>query len=130
MPAIFTPFRYPSTRIAQIEDWEKKMDLLVKDSYKKDIRVILWIPAWIEMYSKKMEQKYQQSLVDIFPHLSLVLYGGSSLDKYKAYFDTVMWSQVSFLSMYNASEGFFAFQDDENNDMLLVTWRGIFYEFI
>ena len=41
MPAIFTPFRYPSTRIAQIEDWEKKMDLLVKDSYKKDIRVIL-----------------------------------------------------------------------------------------
>ena len=32
--------------------------------------------------------------------------------------------------MYNASEGFFAFQDEENNDMLLVTWRGIFYEFI
>lgn len=41
MPAIFTPFRYPSLRIAQIEDRDEKMDLLVKDSYKKDIRVIL-----------------------------------------------------------------------------------------
>ena len=37
---------------------------------------------------------------------------------------------MNYLETYNASEGFFAFQDDPNTSaMLLLTNHGVFYEF-
>ena len=129
MPTMFTPFRYPSRRIAQIENRDEKLQLLVKDSVKKDIRVIGGIPAWIDMYIAHMEKTYKKSILDIFPNLQLIVYGGSSLEHYQQSFTKKMGNKVKFWQVYNASEGFFAFQDKENEDMLLVTWRDVFYEF-
>ena len=54
-----------------------------------------------------------------------------SFDPYRQLFkELIPKKDMNYLETYNASEGFFAFQDTfESNAMLLMTNHGIFYEF-
>jgi hypothetical protein len=50
---------------------------------------------------------------------------------YKKQFEQLIGAPINYLEMYNASEGFFAAQDDISKDgMLLMCDHAIFYEFI
>jgi hypothetical protein len=50
---------------------------------------------------------------------------------YKRQFEELIGEPINYLEMYNASEGFFAGQDDiDKEGMLLMCEHGIFYEFM
>ncbi|MCK7582116.1 MAG: GH3 auxin-responsive promoter family protein [Chromatiales bacterium] len=72
------------------------------------------------------------SVLDIWPNLELFIHGGVSFIPYREQFKSLIPSEnMHYLEAYNASEGFFAIQDDpQTNDMLLMLDYGIFYEFI
>lgn len=55
-----------------------------------------------------------------------------AMDLYKPIFEALLPSpKVNYYQVYNASEGFFAAQHENNrDDMLLFVEHGIFYEFI
>ena len=61
----------------------------------------------------------------------MFIFGGVNYEPYRAKFENLIGRQVDSIELYPASEGFFAFQDKQNEKgMLLQLNSGIFYEFI
>lgn len=60
------------------------------------------------------------------------MHGGIGFEPYREVYNSIIpSSNMHYLENYNASEGYFAFQDNENvKAMLLTVNNGIFYEFI
>jgi hypothetical protein len=71
------------------------------------------------------------TLKEVWPNLELYIHGGVSFTPYREQFKKLIGSDIFYLDMYNASEGFFAVQDNPNEEgMLLFLQHGIFYEFM
>jgi hypothetical protein len=64
--------------------------------------------------------------------MELFMHGGIGFGPYKQMYKSIIPSEkMNYLENYNASEGYFAFQDDLSIDsMLLTVNNGVFYEFI
>ena len=64
--------------------------------------------------------------------LKCTFHGGVSFDPYREQYQKILpKSDFKYYEIYNASEGFFAIQDlNDSNDLLLMLDYGIFYEFI
>ena len=73
----------------------------------------------------------KQHILELWPNLELFIHGAVSFKPYKALFDSLLpTKQFKYLETYNASEGFFAFQDKKDSEeMLLLLNHGIYYEF-
>jgi hypothetical protein len=71
-------------------------------------------------------------LLEIWPNAEVYFHGGVSFDPYREQYKKLFpKSDFNYYEIYNASEGFFAIQDLNNsNDLLLMLDYGIFYEFI
>ena len=69
---------------------------------------------------------------EIWNNLEVYFHGGVSFNPYRNEFENIISKKgFKFYEIYNASEGFFAIQDsNERNDLLLMLDYGIFYEFI
>ena len=68
----------------------------------------------------------------MWPDLELFVHGGVSFNPYREQFNKLIPSnKMNYLETYNASEGFFAIQNNlQHDDMLLMLDYGIFYEFM
>jgi hypothetical protein len=122
----------PSWETNCIEDWEEKIDAIVKETQHLDMRLISGIPAWVQMYFEKLlEKSGKKTILELFPNFSLFVYGGVNYEPYRAKLESLMGGHVPSVETYPASEGFFAFSDPEADEgLLLLTDNGIFYEFI
>src|SRR5690606_9390144 len=91
------------------------------------------VPSWmLVLLNNVLETTGKDSLFDIWPNLEVYFHGGVSflpyVDQYKAILPR---KDFKYYEIYNASEGFFAIQDQNNsNELLLMLDYGIFYEFI
>lgn len=123
--------RMPSWETNCIEDWETKVDTIVKETLNQDMTLISGIPAWVQMYFEKLQEATNQKITSIFPNFSLFVYGGVNYEPYRQKFEQLMGKRVDSVELYPASEGFFAYQDSQKAEgMLLLVDAGIFYEFI
>ena len=114
-----------------INNWEEKVDNIVKETIEEDMTIISGIPSWIQMYFEKIVEKTNKKLSVVFPNFNLLVYGGVSFNPYKKSFNNLIGKEIDSIELFPASEGFFAFQDKQNNnDLLLILNSGIFYEFI
>jgi hypothetical protein len=84
------------------------------------------------LFKKVLERTGKSHLLEVWPNLELFAHGGVNFAPYEQQFREMMpGSQVTFMENYNASEGFFAVQDDPSIDgLLLLLDNGIYYEFI
>ena len=133
IPKLFLNNRKPSWNTNCIEDWEEKVDTIIKETLGEKMTIIAGIPSWVQMYFEKIVFNENKSINEVFPELSLYVYGGVSYDPYKSTFDKLFGKKVDTLATFPASEGFFGYQDtftDENTDLLLLLNNDIFYEFI
>ncbi|WP_203256641.1 GH3 auxin-responsive promoter family protein [Hyunsoonleella ulvae] len=123
--------RMPSWETNCIEDWETKVETIVEETLEEDMTVISGIPSWVQMYFEKLQQKTGKKVGDVFKNFNLFIFGGVNYEPYKAKFESLIGRKVDSIELYPASEGFFAFQDKQNEKgMLLQLNSGIFYEFI
>ena len=121
----------PSWDTNIIEDWENKVENIVKETISQDMTIISGIPSWLQMYFEKIVQKTNKQISEVFPNFSLLIYGGVNFKPYKKKFLSLIGKEVDSIELFPASEGFFAFQDkQDSNDLLLILNAGIFYEFI
>ena len=122
----------PSWETNCIDDWETKLDAIVRETVKQDMRLIGGIPSWAQMYlDRLLTVTGKKNVREIFPNLSLYVYGGVNYSPYRKKFEESLGKSVKTIETYPASEGFIAFQDEqEKPGLLLQTWVGIFYEFI
>lgn len=123
--------RMPSWKTNCIEDWEKKVDAIIDETLKEDMTVISGIPSWVQMYFEKIQERTGKKVGEVFPNFNLFIYGGVNFEPYRAKFESLIGRRVDSIELFPASEGFFAFQDRQNDKgMLLQLNSGIFYEFI
>jgi hypothetical protein len=122
----------PSYDTNCIDDWEQKVDAIVKETLHENMTLISGIPPWVQMYfDKLMLASAGKPVKDIFPDFSVFVYGGVNYEPYRAKIERSIGKQIDSIETYPASEGFIAYQDSqETNALLLLTNNGIFYEFI
>lgn len=123
--------RLPSEKTNLIEDWETKVDEIVKETEKENMTLISGIPPWLIMYFEKLIERNGKKITELFPNLQLIITGGVNFEPYREKMNELLGKPVDTIQTFPASEGFFAFQDDyQNEGLLLLTNHGIFYEFV
>jgi hypothetical protein len=91
------------------------------------------VPSWmLVLLHKLIAQNPGKSLKDIWPNIEVYFHGGVSFRPYRRQFEALLKDHsLQFYEIYNASEGFFAIQDrNDSDELLLMLDYGIFYEFI
>ena len=131
VPKYLQKNRLPSWETNCIEDWETKVDAVVEETLPEDMTIISGIPSWVQMYFEKLEKKTGKKVGDIFKNFNLFIFGGVNYEPYRAKFENLIGRKVDSIELYPASEGFFAFQDKQDEKgMLLQLDSGMFYEFV
>ena len=123
----------PSSKVSLMSDWEYKMQAIVDETINENVTSLAGVPSWmLVLLNNVLETTGKNNLLDIWPNLEVYFHGGVSflpyVDQYKAILPN---KGFKYYEIYNASEGFFAIQDQNNSsELLLMLDYGIFYEFI
>ena len=121
----------PSYETNCVEEWEEKLDKIVEETIHQRMTLISGIPPWVQMYFDRLAQKSGKKIGELFPDFSVLVQGGVNFEPYKAKLFESIGRKVDCVELFPASEGFFAFQDSQNAEgLLLNTDSGIFFEFV
>lgn len=123
----------PDSKIALMDEWERKIELMAKTTINDNVTNISGVPSWTLVLLKRiLEITGAQSISEVWNNLELFVHGGVSFTPYRKQFEAVIGKEnMNYLETYNASEGFFAIQDNPDTDsMLLMLDYGVYYEFI
>lgn len=122
----------PSYTTNCIEDWETKLDRIVEETIHQDMTLISGIPPWVQMYYERiLAVSGKKSIKEVFPNYSLFMYGGVNFEPYRSNLEALVGERIDSIETFPASEGFIAFQDDKDDQGLLLNTRSdIFFEFI
>jgi hypothetical protein len=125
--------RTPSQEVALLDKWEEKLEKITHETISENVTSIAGVPSWnLVMIKHILSFTGKSNLREVWPNLELFIHGGVSFKPYIEQFRKLIpFGDMNYLETYNASEGFFAIQDDpSSDDMLLMLDYGIFYEFI
>ena len=125
-------FRVPSKEIALLEDWAVKLPALVGAASGENITNISGVPSWFLTVLKQIiASKGATTIHDVWPNLEVFFHGGISMAPYREQYSHITSPKMRYLECYNASEGFFALQNEINDPALLLLLDcGTFFEFI
>lgn len=133
MPAVGRPFYTPDFQVALMADWEKKIELMARQSINEDVVMFGGVPTWtIVLFHKILEITGKENICEVWPNVRTYFHGGVGFDPYvKQFKDFLPREDFEYYEVYNASEGYFAVQDRLNEKgMLLLLDNAIYYEFI
>jgi hypothetical protein len=123
----------PSNKVSLMSDWEYKMQAIVNETINENVTSLAGVPSWmLVLLNNVLETSGSKTILDVWPNLEVYFHGGVSFLPYVDQFKAIIPSKsVKYYEIYNASEGFFAIQDRNHSDeLLLMLDYGIFYEFI
>lgn len=131
VPKYLRANQMPSYETNCIEDWETKLGKIVDETISKDMTLISGIPPWMQMYFDELIKRSGKKVGELFPNFSVMVQGGVNFEPYKAKLLESVGRKIDTIELFPASEGFFAFQDSQNAEgLLLNTNSGIFFEFV
>jgi hypothetical protein len=131
VPGYLRTNQKPSYETNCIEDWEQKLDQIVQETLHANMSLISGIPPWVQMYFDRIIEKTGKPVKDVFPDFSLFVYGGVNFEPYRKKLYDSIGKKIDSLETYPASEGFIAFQNDQEDPaMLMLLNSGVFYEFV
>ena len=131
VPKYLRANQLPSYTTNCIEEWEEKLDKIVEETLDKNMTLISGIPPWMQMYFDRLEEKSGKKIGELFPNFNVMVQGGVNFEPYKAKLEESIGRKIDCIELFPASEGFFAFQDSQTaQGLLLNTHSGIFFEFV
>ena len=131
IPSYLRKNQLPSYETNCIEDWEKKLDKIVEETVNTNMTLISGIPPWMQMYFDRLIALKGKKIKDLFPNFSVLVHGGVNFEPYKHRLFESIGKEIASIETFPASEGFFAFQDSQKTEgLLLNTNGGIFFEFV
>lgn len=131
IPRYLRSNQLPTFETNCIEDWETKLEKIVQETVDEKMTLISGIPPWMQMYFDELVKKTGKKIKDIFPDFSVMVQGGVNYEPYKSKIVETIGKEIDTIELYPASEGFFAFQDSQKDEgLLLNTDSGIFFEFV
>lgn len=131
VPKYLRANQMPSYETNCIEDWETKLNKIVDETIRQDMTLISGIPPWMQMYFDELIKRSGKKVGQLFPNFSVMVQGGVNFEPYKAKLFESIGRKIACIELFPASEGFFAFQDSQLAEgLLLNTDSGIYFEFI
>jgi len=133
LPPFSRPYYTPDFETALLDDWEEKIDRMVKACSKEEVTMLAGVPSWtLILLQKILAYKRLETMEQVWPEARVFIHGGVGFEPYRRSFDALFPSgNLAYMEVYNASEGFFAFQNDlDSDDLLLLLDHGVYYEFI
>ncbi len=133
LPAVAKLLRTPNTDISLLPNWEEKIERTAQLVVKQSITNFAGVPTWfLVLFKRVLEISGKDNLLEVWPNLELYMHGGVSFTPYTHVFKQLIPNaNMQYWQTYNASEGFFAIQDQPyRNDMALLLNHGIYYEFM
>jgi hypothetical protein len=123
----------PSSKISLMGDWETKLPAIINETMNENVTSLAGVPSWMMvLLQKTLETTGKSNLLELWPNAEVYFHGGVSFEPYKEQYKKLFpKDSFKYYEIYNASEGFFAIQDQNDSDeLLLMLDYGIFYEFI
>lgn len=123
----------PKNSISLLSDWEIKMQAIVDDTITENVTSLMGVPSWmLVLLNNVLETTGKENILEVWPSLEVYFHGGVSFAPYRDQYSALLpKDNFRYYEVYNASEGFFAIQDtNDSNELLLMLDYGIFYEFI
>lgn len=123
----------PNSDVSLLSDWEIKMQAIVDETIQTNVTSLAGVPSWmLVLLNNVLETTGKQNLFEVWPNLEVYFHGGVSFEPYIDQYKHILpQDSFKYYEIYNASEGFFAIQDqNDSKDLLLMLDYGIFYEFI
>ncbi|WP_405350732.1 GH3 auxin-responsive promoter family protein [Nonlabens sp. Asnod3-H03] len=123
----------PGNEIALMPDWETKMPAIVRETINEKVTSLAGVPSWMMvLLNNVLETTGKNNILEVWPDMEVFFHGGVSFDPYVDQYKKLLPDdKIKYYETYNASEGFFAIQDsNDNKELLLMLDYGIFYEFI
>jgi len=133
MPLAAHWLKTPELSVALLADWELKLERMAEITLRQNVTHLAGVPTWtLALLRKILEKTGRQHISEVWPRLELYVHGGVSFVPYRQQFSGLIPSStMRYMETYNASEGFFALQDAENaDDMLLLVDNGVYYELL
>ncbi len=135
LPAWAQFIRTPSLEVALMNEWEEKMERMAELTSQENVTSILGAPTWtLVLLEKILARTGKQNILEVWPNFEVFIHGAVAFQPYRELFQKQIFpsSNVRYLEVYNASEGFFAIQDDIRRigEMMVMLDYGIFYEFV
>ncbi len=123
----------PGNKVSLMSEWNQKMQAIVDETKNVNVTSFVGVPSWMMvLFNKMLESTGKNNLLEIWPNAEVYFHGGVSFEPYRDQYKKLFPKDTfRYYETYNASEGFFGIQDENNNnDLLLMLDYGIFYEFI
>ncbi|TLP82232.1 GH3 auxin-responsive promoter family protein [Maribacter sp. ACAM166] len=123
----------PSNKVSLMSEWESKLMAIIHESVQENVTSLAGVPSWmLVLMNKVLEETGKENLFQVWGNLEVYFHGGVNFNPYKEQYKKILPNDnFRFYEIYNASEGFFAIQDrNDADDLLLMLDYGIFYEFI
>lgn len=133
MPVIGDFLKAPGREILLQENWHKKLKLIAQNTVNENITSISGVPSWMLLVLKEvLNLTNKKHILEVWENFEVYFHGGVAFAPYKEEFQKLFpLEKVFYLNVYNASEGFFGFQlQKENDDLILLTDHAVFYEFV
>lgn len=114
-------------------NFEEKIEKVAQLAIRENITNLSGVPTWNVVLAKRvLEITQKENLLEIWPNLEFYFHGGVSFKPYREQFKALIPSDnMYYMENYNASEGYFAIQDQSNSEeMLLMLDYGIYFEFL
>jgi hypothetical protein len=125
--------RTPSLKTALMDKWEEKLVAMAAETMQVNVTSMAGVPTWtVVLIEKIVELSGKKNICEVWQNLEVFFHGAVSFTPYRQLFKTLIPKEgMNYMEVYNASEGFFALQDQANSEeMLLMLDYGVYYEFI
>ncbi len=128
-------FRTPPSEIALLDKWEDKIQYMIAHCSHENVVAMMGVPTWgVVLIERIMEATGAKNALEFWPNFEAFFHGAVSFTPYRAMFRERIFpsAEVNYMESYNASEGYFAIQDDLSleDQMLLMLDYGVFFEFL
>ena len=125
--------RVPKVSTALIPNFEKKIEKICQETIPQNVTSFSGSPSWnLILLQRVLEYTGKENILEVWPNMELFMHGGMGFEPYrKQYEQLIPTDNMKYVEAYNASEGFFALQNEPTKrDLLLMLDYGIFYEFL
>ena len=122
----------PNNEISLMNKWDKKIEAIIKNTVNENVTSLAGVPSWmLTLLNHVLIKTKKANISEVWSNLEVYFHGGVNFSPYKEEFKKILSTDMHFYETYNASEGFFALQDsNHSNELLLMLDYGIYYEFI
>ena len=122
----------PNNEISLMEKWDEKIEAIINNTVNENVTSLAGVPSWmLTLLNNVLVETKKTNISQVWNNLEVYFHGGVNFSPYKQEFKRILPNNMKFYETYNASEGFFALQDSNNsNELLLMLDYGIYYEFI